>query len=135
MLVQKPNLFGLMTCRLFAAGRPITALVGALVLKAFGQPRPGGGFRIEHIDGDPGNCTPTNLVWAKKGGCDRVKDRKERTCLGPGCGVTFLSDGPGNRLCGSCRDRAAKISGGLDFFDSGELPDAPLLDFGGTRRR
>lgn len=40
--------------------------------------------------------------------------RKFRTCLGTGCGTTFLSDGPGNRLCEPCRRYAAYACGQYD---------------------
>ena len=30
-------------------------------------------------------------------------DMKPRTCLGLGCGVTFISEGPQNRRCGKCK--------------------------------
>lgn len=29
-------------------------------------------------------------------------EARMRRCLGPGCGVMFASDGPGNRLCRRC---------------------------------
>ena len=40
------------------------------------------------------------------------RQRKMRTCLGPGClGKTkFLSDHPGHRLCPRCADQVKRIS-------------------------
>ena len=92
-----------------------------------------GGYRIEHDDGDPANCTPGNLRWAKKGG-EPVRDLKERRCLGPRCNVTFLSHGPGNRLCPVCTNRVGKVTlSGLEGTEeSSELPDEPLCGTGGN---
>ncbi len=65
-LAQRPNTFGLMTVGLKVDGGTKAVLVASLVLRAFGHARPDG-YRIEHDDGDPANCTPGNLRWAKKG--------------------------------------------------------------------
>lgn len=52
----------------------------------------GRGMKLAHDEPDPPPPLPRH-------------ERKERRCLG-GCGVMFLSDGPGNRICDRCGDRA-----------------------------
>lgn len=129
-LVQRPNIYGLMMVGLKVDGGTKAALVGSLVLKAFGHPRPDG-YRIEHRDGDPSNCTPGNLRWAKKG-AEPVRDLKERRCLGKNCGVMFMSNGAGNRFCPVCAPRVANmtLSGFEGTEESSELPEEPLLGGG-----
>ena len=133
-LVQRPNIYGLLTVRLRVDGRLKTALVGSLVLRAFGHPRPHG-YRIEHDDGDPANCTPGNLRWVKKGS-EPVRKLKERRCLGPNCNVMFSSNGPGNRLCPVCSTRMDRAGdGGLDSPGSDEIPDEAVFDVVGNPHR
>lgn len=129
LLHQTPDPVGLMKVRVTSDGRPRMVLVSALVLRAHGHARPGGGYRVGYADDDPGNVALANLCWMKKGQ-GRVRDLTEKECLGVDCKVTFLSEGPHHRLCATCADRAGALSGGLDFHDAGELPDAPILDFG-----
>ena len=131
-LVQRPNVYGLMTVGLKVDGGTKTVMVASLVLRAFGHPRPNG-YRTEHRDGDPGNCTPGNLRWAKKGG-EPARDFKERRCLGPRCNVMFSSTGAGNRLCLACTSRVGNItlSGFEGAGESSELPDEPLCGTGGN---
>lgn len=45
-------------------------------------------------------------------------ERKRRKCLK--CGNPFVSDGPGNRICKSCKPRVDFAAGGIDVARTGE---------------
>lgn len=46
--------------------KPVTFCLGALILSAFGQPRPLG-FRANNINGDKNDCRLSNLEWRRIG--------------------------------------------------------------------
>ena len=130
-VAQRRNLYGEVVVTLKAGGRRHIRLVAALVLEGHGRARDSG-CRIGYRDGDPSNVKLDNLLWERKGR-PRVVDLKKRKCLGNNCGVDFVSQGWGNRLCPNCLTRMDREGdGGLDSSGLGELPDEPLCGAGGN---
>jgi hypothetical protein len=83
LLRPAPNSQGYLTVNLYLGfkGGAESHLVHALVLEAFGPPRPDGA-QVEHIDTDPRNNRLENLRWATPG--ELAERRAERQTDGVG---------------------------------------------------
>jgi hypothetical protein len=81
---------------LAARPRPTIAHVAAAIGRTEGQVK---GFLARRNDGDP---APAERAA-------RRRRRSRRACLM--CGAGFMSAGPGNRVCGGCKQCAAWRSG------------------------
>ncbi|MDJ0631081.1 MAG: hypothetical protein QNJ44_22680 [Rhodobacter sp.] len=85
-----------------------------------------GTYAIFHGDEQIGkSCAPLDYMldraWALNRKAERARRPKNRACLT--CGETFLSEGPHNRMCKSCRAKGDDL-----------VPHGPALSCRGPTR-
>lgn len=95
-----------------ASGRQLHRKIHHLVCEAFNGPRPAGSV-TRHLDGDPTNNTPTNLVWGSysDNNLDMVRHGRHHNAVKTHCrnghpligANLYMNPTSGSRQCRTCQ--------------------------------